>query len=40
VGLIRWGLKRGSPPPFLGPQEQGWMRVYNRFKSWLREFLP
>lgn len=40
VGLLRWGLKRGSPPPFLGPQEQGWTRVYNRFKSWLREFLP
>jgi len=40
VGLIRWGLQRGTPPPFLGPQEQGWMRIYNRFKSWLREFLP
>jgi cell division protein FtsA len=40
VGLVRWGLKRGTTPPFLGPQEQGWTRIYNRFKSWLREFLP
>lgn len=40
VGLVRWGLKRGTTPPFLVPQEQGWMRIYNRFKSWLREFLP
>jgi cell division protein FtsA len=40
VGLIRWGLKRGTTPPFLVPQEQGWTRIYNRFKSWLREFLP
>ncbi len=40
VGLIRWGLKRGSATPFLVPQEQGWTRIYNRFKSWLREFLP
>lgn len=40
VGLIRWGLKRGGATPFLVPQEQGWSRIYNRFKSWLREFLP
>jgi len=40
VGLLRWAFKRGSTPPFLVPQEQGWSRVYNRFKSWLREFLP
>ena len=40
VGLIRWGLQRGAPATFLGPQEQGWTRIYNRFKSWLREFLP
>ena len=40
VGLLRWGLKRGTTPPFLVPQEQGWSRIYNRFKSWLREFLP
>lgn len=40
VGLLRWGFKRGTTPPFLVPQEQGWARVYNRFKSWLREFLP
>ncbi len=40
VGLVRWGFKRGGAEPFLGPQEQGWMRIYNRFKSWLREFLP
>ncbi|MBN1483498.1 MAG: cell division protein FtsA [Chloroflexia bacterium] len=40
VGLVRWGLKRGGAPPFLVPQDQGWTRIYNRFKSWLREFLP
>jgi len=40
VGLVRWGFKRGSAAPFLLPQDQGWMRIYNRFKSWLREFLP
>jgi len=40
VGLVRWGLKRGGVAPFLVPQEQGWARLYNRFKSWLREFLP
>lgn len=40
VGLVRWGCKRGGAPPFLVPQDQGWARIYNRFKSWLREFLP
>lgn len=40
VGLVRWGFKRGGAQPFLVPQEQGWTRIYNRFKSWLREFLP
>jgi cell division protein FtsA len=40
VGLVRWGCKRGGATPFLVPQDPGWSRVYNRFKSWLREFLP
>ncbi len=40
VGLVRWGFKRGAVAPYLVPQEQGWARIYNRFKSWLREFLP
>jgi cell division protein FtsA len=40
VGLVRWGFKRGGVAPYLVPQEQGWARIYNRFKSWLREFLP
>ncbi len=40
VGLVRWGLQRGSAQQVLVPQEQGWSRIYNRFKSWLREFLP
>jgi cell division protein FtsA len=40
VGLVRWGLKRGSAQHILVPQEQGWSRIYNRFKSWMREFLP
>jgi cell division protein FtsA len=40
VGLVRWGCKRGGAAPFLVPQDPGWARVYNRFKSWLREFLP
>ncbi len=40
VGLVRWGCQRAGAPPFLVPREQGWARIYNRFKSWLREFLP
>jgi cell division protein FtsA len=43
VGLLRWGMRHGSSlsGPTSGAQErQGWGNVYERFKSWMREFLP
>ncbi len=44
VGLVRWGLRHGltttSGHP-IGEQSQGnWKYTYDRFKLWLREFLP
>jgi len=44
VGLVRWGLRHGltttSGHP-IGEQSQGnWKQTYDRFKMWLREFLP
>ncbi|NWF81732.1 MAG: cell division protein FtsA [Chloroflexi bacterium] len=43
VGLLRWGSRHGLS--MLGPthrseERQGWGNVYERFKGWLREFLP
>lgn len=43
VGLLRWGARHGLS--MLGPahrseERQGWGNVYERFKGWLREFLP
>jgi cell division protein FtsA len=44
VGLLRWGSRHGLA--MLGPshrssdERQGWGNVYERFKGWLREFLP
>jgi cell division protein FtsA len=43
VGLLRWGTRHGLS--MLGPthrsdERQGWGNVYERFKGWLREFLP
>ncbi len=44
VGLVRWGVTRGLLHPG-GSQtyrtESGnWRNVYDRFKMWLKEFLP
>ena len=44
VGLVRWGVTKGS----LHPRGSGtslsepnnWRNVYDRFKLWLKEFLP
>ncbi len=43
VGLLRWGSRHGLS--MLGPthrseERQGWGNVYERFKGWMREFLP
>ncbi|WP_026370127.1 cell division protein FtsA [Kallotenue papyrolyticum] len=44
VGLVRWGMVNGLRQPHKDankPSETGnWRAVYERFKSWLREFLP
>ncbi|ABU57187.1 cell division protein FtsA [Roseiflexus castenholzii] len=44
IGLLRWGMRHGmsgfhsggGPPPDHG----GWVSTYERFKRWLKEFLP
>jgi cell division protein FtsA len=43
VGLLRWGSRHGLA--MLGPshrseERERWGSVYERFKGWLREFLP
>ena len=43
VGLLRWGSRHGQS--MLGQshrsdERQGWGSAYDRFKGWLREFLP
>lgn len=43
VGLLRWGTRHGLA--MLGPTQRSdererWGNVYERFKGWLREFLP
>lgn len=44
VGLVRWGLRHGissSSGHATSEQAQGnWKQTYDRFKMWLREFLP
>jgi cell division protein FtsA len=44
VGLVRWGMTRGMRRPsnsYAMAHEPGnWRTVYERFKEWLREFLP
>jgi cell division protein FtsA len=44
VGLLRWGSRHGLAmlnTPHSGLQERnGWGNTYERFKGWLREFLP
>lgn len=43
VGLLRWGARHGLQmfsPSHRSDERQGWGNVYERFKGWLREFLP
>lgn len=44
VGLVKWGMMNGLRHPggvSTTPREAGnWRNVYDRFKGWLREFLP
>lgn len=40
LGLIRWGYNHGRVD-VRGPDEDSrWVEIYERFKLWLREFLP
>jgi cell division protein FtsA len=44
VGLVKWGMTNGLRQPggsLTLPREPGnWRNVYERFKGWLKEFLP
>lgn len=43
VGLLRWGARHGAAmvgTAHSHPERNGWGNVYERFKGWLREFLP
>jgi cell division protein FtsA len=43
VGLLRWGARHGLAmlnAPSTMPERNGWGSAYERFKGWLREFLP
>ncbi|HEX6293090.1 MAG TPA: cell division protein FtsA [Herpetosiphonaceae bacterium] len=44
VGLVKWGMTNGLRQPggsLTLPREPGnWRNVYDRFKGWLKEFLP
>ncbi len=44
VGLVKWGMTHGLRHPGGAPVTQheigNWRNVYERFKGWLREFLP
>lgn len=44
VGLVKWGMINGLRQPggsLTMPREPGnWRNVYDRFKGWLKEFLP
>ena len=43
VGLVRWGLRHGltmGHPPSHDQHGGNWKQTYDRFKMWLREFLP
>jgi cell division protein FtsA len=43
VGLVRWGVTKGllHHAPGARPAEpNNWRNVYDRFKLWLKEFLP
>jgi cell division protein FtsA len=44
VGLVKWGMINGMRTPSTGHNREAepgnWRAVYDRFKGWLREFLP
>jgi cell division protein FtsA len=43
VGLLRWGARHGGPPlsgPGAGDERNSMGSAYERFKGWLKEFLP
>jgi cell division protein FtsA len=43
VGLVRWGARHGASTlgtSIAPPEREGLTSAYDRFKSWLREFLP
>jgi cell division protein FtsA len=43
VGLLRWGARHGLAmlnSPSASSERNGWGSTYERFKGWLREFLP
>jgi cell division protein FtsA len=43
VGLLKWGLSHGARQPNGTPPARGngnWRVIYDRFTSWLKEFLP
>jgi cell division protein FtsA len=43
VGLLRWGSRHGAATintPAGSAERNGWGSSYERFKTWLREFLP
>jgi cell division protein FtsA len=43
VGLLRWGARHGLAmlnSPSAAGDRNGWGSTYERFKGWLREFLP
>lgn len=40
LGLIRWGYNHGRIDARPLEEDSRWVEVYERFKSWLREFLP
>jgi cell division protein FtsA len=41
VGLLQWGARHGQSGTMIGMSERnGLGSVYDRFKNWLREFLP
>jgi cell division protein FtsA len=40
LGLIRWGYNHGRIDARGTDEDSRWVEIYERFKSWLREFLP
>jgi len=40
LGLIRWGYRHGQGGRHSRDEDSRWVDVYERFKMWLREFLP